>query len=130
MKINDLVNMYEGYRQKYGTNAYKKISSLLSEAKELHYKDFINSSTAKKALAEGRQPDHEQSWRAFKGKNLEKLVAHIIKEEIESLGLRIVNGNNLERTSEVKLSTELSAVKRNLLVDYGEFGEHLPDLDK
>ena len=27
------------------------------------------------------------------------------------------------------LSRELSAVKRNLLIDYGEFGSHLPDVD-
>jgi type II restriction enzyme len=121
MTFKDLVNLWDNYKKRYGDKAYKYVSGLLREAKELHKRDFLKSPTP--------MGDHEQSWRAFKGKNLEKLVAHIIKEEIESLGLRIVNGNNLERTSKVKLSEELSAVKRNVLVDYGEFGEHLPDLD-
>jgi type II restriction enzyme len=121
MTFKDLVTVWDTYKKRYGNEAYKYVSELLREAKELHKKDFLKNPTP--------MGDHEQSWRAFKGKNLEQLVAHIIKEEIESLGLRIVNGNNLERTSKVKLSAELSAVKRNLLVDYGEFGEHLPDLD-
>jgi type II restriction enzyme len=71
--------------------------------------------------------DHEQSWRAFKGKNLEKLIQHIITEEVEELGLKVVNGNKLERS--IKLPVELSQVKRNLAIDYGEFGLHLPDVD-
>jgi len=121
MIFEDLINLYEQKRHAFGVETYRHISELLREAKELHRKDFIKKPTA--------QGDHEQSWRAFKGKNLEKLVAYIIRDEIENLGLKIVNGNNLERTSNVKLSEELSTVKRNLLIDYGEFGEHLPDLD-
>lgn len=129
MKIDDLISMYEAYKQKYGSTAYKKISVLLSEAKKLHHTDFMKSSTAQKALAAGRQPDHEQSWRAFKGKNLEKLVVHIIKDEVAALGLKIVDGNKLERTEGANLTRELSEIKRKLLVDYGEFGAHLPDVD-
>lgn len=64
----------------------------------------------------------------FKGKNLEKLVIHIIKDEVENLGLEIVEGNKLERTS--NLPEGLGRVKRNLLIDYGKFGSHLPDEDK
>ena len=45
------------------------------------------------------------------------------------MGLKIVNGNTLERTKEENLSTELANVKRNLLIDYGEYGYHLPDVD-
>ena len=121
MKLKDLIEMYEIKKRKFGTNAYKHISELLSEAKEIHKRDFLRSPTP--------QGDHEQSWRAFKGKNLEGLVAHIIKDEIESLGLKLVEGNTLERTKSENLSRELSTVKRNLLVDYGEFGSHLPDVD-
>jgi len=43
--------------------------------------------------------------------------------------LKIVDGNKLERTNETNLSEELSNIKRNLLIDYGEFGYHLPDAD-
>jgi len=45
------------------------------------------------------------------------------------LALRLVDGNRLERTRSENLSRELSMVKRNVLVDYGKFGAHLPDLD-
>jgi type II restriction enzyme len=54
---------------------------------------------------------------------------YIIKEEVEDLGLKIVEGNTLERTNSKNLSEELNRVKRNLLIDYGEFGSHLPDVD-
>lgn len=121
MRFKDLVTLYEKKKVVHGTDAYKHISELLEEAKELHKKDWIQKPTPNK--------DHEQSWRAFKGKNLEKLVVYIINDEVESLGLKIVDGNKLERTSSSNLSFELSSVKHNLLVDYGEFGSHLPDVD-
>lgn len=121
MNFNDLKQLYEEYREKYGENVYNKISDLLKEAKEIHKKDWEGRPTPYK--------DHEQSWRAFKGKNLEKLIYYIIKDAIENLGLKIVEGNRLERTKSDNLSEELSKVKRNLLIDYGEFGSHLPDID-
>ena len=121
MTFKDLTKLWEKYKQEYGDDAYRHISELLTEAKELHRRDFLKHPTPR--------GDHEQSWRAFKGKNLEKLVAHIIRNEVEGLGLRIVNGNTLDRTNSENLSKELGAVKRNLSVDYGEFGLHFPDLD-
>lgn len=121
MNFQDLIKLYEKKKALYGIKTYRHISELLDEAKELHKKDWMKTPTP--------DNDHEQSWRAFKGKNLEKLVVYIIKDEVESLGLKIVDGNKLERTSSNNLSFELSSVKRNLLVDYGEFGSHLPDVD-
>jgi len=73
MKPKDLLDLYEQMKNKHGNNAYMHISELLSEAKEIHKKDFMQSDTAKRAIKEGRVPDHEQSWRAFKGKNLERI---------------------------------------------------------
>jgi len=121
MTFKDLIKLWQGYKSKYGVDGYRHVSQLLREAKELHRADFLKSPTP--------QGDHEQSWRAFKGKNLEKLIAYIIKDEIESLGLKLVEGNTLERTRGENLSRELSMVKKHVSVDYGEFGQHLPDVD-
>ncbi len=121
MDFLDLLKLYEEKKKEYGDGVYKYISQLLKEAKELHKKDWLKSPT--------KNNDHEQSWRAFKGKNLEKIIMHIIKDEVHALGLKIVEGNTLERTSSQNLSKEMSIVKRNLLVDYGDFGSHLPDVD-
>lgn len=121
MNFEDLIALYEKKKKNYGQETYKYISALLKEAKEIHKKDFMKNPTAR--------ADHEQSWRAFKGKNLEKLIVHIIKDEVESLGLKIIEGNTLERTNTHNLPEELNKVKRSLLVDYGEFGHHLPDVD-
>jgi hypothetical protein len=87
-------------------------SNVLKEAKKQHEQEF-----------EGI--DHEQSWRAFKGKNLEKLIEYIIVDEVRALGLEVVNGNTLERTNANNLSRVLSQVKRNLLVEFSEFGFNL-----
>ncbi len=116
MTIKDLVKIYETKKTKYGIEAYRHISNVLKEAKKQHKKDFTGS-------------DHEQSWRAFKGKNLEKLIEYIITDEVKGLGMEVVNGNTLERTNESNLSEELGQIKRNLLIDYGQFGYHLPDVD-
>ena len=121
MKIADLIELYEEKRKIYGPNVYKHISELFEEAKELHHRDWLKNPTT--------MNDHEQSWRAWKGKNLEKVILHMLKTEVETLGLRIVEGNRLERTSCENLPKELSQVKRNLYVDYGEFGPFLPDVD-
>jgi len=116
MTIKDLIKIYERKKVEFGVQAYRHISNVLREAKAQHKKDFNGD-------------DHEQSWRAFKGKNLEKLIEYIITDEVRALNLEVINGNTLERTKASNLSKELSSVKRNLLVDYGEFGAHLPDVD-
>ncbi len=119
MKFEDLKKLYVKKKEQLGAETYKHISKLLKEAKEIHKQDWLKHPTP--------NGDHEQSWRAFKGKNLEKLVQYLITDEVEYLGLKVVNGNKLERTT--RLSRELSQVKRNLAIDYGEFGLHLPDVD-
>jgi len=116
MTIDDLIKIYEEEKKIYGDKVYNRISTIFEKAKAIHKKGFSLS-------------DHEQSWRAFKGKNLEKLIMHIIKDQVESLGLKIISGAALERTHDSNLSEELSKIKRNLLIDYGQFGHHLPDVD-
>jgi len=119
MDFENLKGLFLKKREKLATDVYGHISELLKEAKKLHKQDWLKHPTPNR--------DHEQSWRAFKGKNLEKLIQYIITEEVEELGLKVVNGNRLERST--SLPMELSQVKRNLAIDYGEFGLHLPDVD-
>ena len=64
MTIKDLIFLYERKKEKFGKDAYRHISNLLREAKSQHHKDDDGD-------------DHEQSWRAFKGKNLEKLIEYL-----------------------------------------------------
>ena len=119
MKFEDLKDLYLKKKKQFGAETYKHISELLKEMKKIHKQDWLKNPTP--------NGDHEQSWRAFKGKNLERLVQYIITDEVEKLGLKVVNGNKLERSK--NLPKELSQVKRNLAIDYGKFGLHLPDVD-
>lgn len=118
MTFEDLKSLYEEKRNQYGEETPKYISQILKEAKDRHRAWFLS-----------RRPagDHEQSWRAFKGKNLEKLILHIIGREVGELGLKIVRGDTIERCTH--LPVDLCKVKRNVLVDFGRFGMHLPDVD-
>ena len=118
MDFTDLKDMYKQTLVMEGTKAYKSVSQLLRDAKERHKQDFL------KDKPDG---DHEQSWKAFKGKNFEKLIQHIITDSIEALGMKVINGNQLERRK--NLPQDLKRVKRNLAVDFNEFGLHLPDAD-
>ncbi len=81
MKFEDLKDMYSE-KLIDDTEAYKSVSQLLQDAKELHKQDFLRDKP---------NGDHEQSWRAFKGKNFEKLIQHIITESIEALGMKVIN---------------------------------------
>lgn len=45
------------------------------------------------------------------------------------MGLRLINGKKVDRTNPKNLSVELQTVKRNLSVDFGKFGFHIPDVD-
>jgi len=119
MKIDDLKELYAEYKKRLGKDAYKHMTELLDEAKIVHKEDWEKEPTAK--------GDHEQSWRAFKGKNLQKLILHIITSEVEELGLKAIDGDSIERAKNLPL--ELDRVKRNLLIDYGIYGCHLPDVD-
>lgn len=118
MTYKDIISVYENKKKIYKKDTYKYISKLLKEIKKIHRQD---------ALSRGIT-DTKQSWRAFKGKNLEKLIEHIIKDEIEKLNLSIINGNILEHNKYID-NNELDLLKRNLAIDYGEFGMHLPDVD-
>jgi type II restriction enzyme len=113
------VQLYEDKKKVHGIETYRHISGILREAKSIHKQYFETRPN---------MADHEQSWRAFKGNNLERLLIHILTDEVKDIGLKIVSGNTL-RQSSTNPNEIFDRVKRNLLVDYGEFGMHLPDAD-
>jgi type II restriction enzyme len=113
--IKDVIQLLEKESAIRGVEAYRYVSKILKEAKELHRQYFLTTG----------KTDHEQSWRAFKGNNLERLLTHILDKEVGALGLKMVSGKALTSN---QLSPMLDRVKRNLLVDYGQYGMHLPDV--
>lgn len=125
MELNDLIRIYENKKKLYGDEVYLHVSEIFEEAREKYKKEYLSSSKASKLRAKGKTPDAEQSWKPFKGKNFEKLIWHIIGDELESVDLRVILGASLKRK---KLSAELSKVYRNLLIRYGEWAL-LPDVD-
>ena len=125
MKLKDLIRIYEDKKRSYGDEVYLHVSEIFEEAREEYKQEYLSSPKASKLRAEGKTPDAEQSWKAFKGKNFEKMIWHIIGDELESVDLRIILGASLKKK---KLSTELSKVYRNLLIRYGEWAL-LPDVD-
>ena len=117
MLYDDLIRLYEQKKVAYGKETFKYVSEILVEAKNIHRKDFTGK-------------DFEQSWRAFKGKNLEKLIEYILVDEIHKIGLEIISGNYLEKTLCDNLTPLQEIVKRNLLIEYNyPYGFYLPDVD-
>lgn len=119
MTFEDLKELYLKKKASAGQEAYKFISQILRKAKVIHKRDWEKKPT--------KGNDHEQSWRAFKGKNMEKLILYIIEDAIQEMGLKVISGNQLEHAR--KISDELAQIKRKLCVDYDEYGMHLPDVD-
>lgn len=66
-------------------------------------------------------------WHALKGKRFEERIQHLLTAPIEALGVKVISLQELEGGE--SLSPELEAVKRNLSVNFGEFGFYLPDVD-
>ena len=126
MKLKDLIEMFESKRKQWGDDAYLHISEIFEEAREKYKQEYLASPKAQKVIAQGKVPDAEQSWKAFKGKNFEKLILHTIAGKFQTeLNLRCIPGQWLSRK---KLSEELGKVYRNLLIRYGQWSL-LPDID-
>lgn len=65
-------------------------------------------------------------WRTSKGNAFRERVLNMIAAPIELLGLKVVEISGLEAS---ELTPQLDTVKRNVVIDYGEFGMQLPDAD-
>lgn len=126
MKLKDLIVMFETKKKQYGDDTYLHISEIFEDAREKYKQEYLVSPKAQKVIAQGKVPDAEQSWKAFKGKNFEKLILHAIAGKFQTeLNLRCIPGQWLSRK---KLSEELGKVYRNLLIRYGQWSL-LPDVD-
>ena len=66
-------------------------------------------------------------WHALKGKRFGERIQHLLTAPIEALGVKVISLRELEGGE--SLSLELEAVKRNLSINFGEFGFYLPDVD-
>ena len=115
--VEDVIDLYKEVKRTKGKEAYKHVSEVFEKAKIAHKEDFLK-----------RKPNgnHEQSWHRFIGNCFEKLLQFILQGLIEEFGLEIVNGNKLDKS---KLPQKLDTVKRNVLINFGEFGMQLPDAD-
>ena len=118
--FEDLMTTYEEYEKKHGISALNFLSDILSKAKEMHRKAYLHHKP---------DGDADQSWRAFKGKNTEKLIEMILRRELSKHNISIVNGNRLERSKEENLREDEKEIRKLVSIDYGEYGRHLPDVD-
>jgi type II restriction enzyme len=126
MKLKDLIEMYEDKKRQYGDKAYLHVSGIFDEAREKYKQEYLAGPKAQKLRAQGKSPDAEQSWKAFKGKNFENLIWHIINSGLNSnINLRCISGKKI---SGKRISRELDKVYRNLIVRYGQWSL-LPDID-
>ena len=80
--IKDVIHLFEKERAIRGVEAYRYVSKILKEVKELHRQYFLTTG----------KTNHEPSWCAFKGNNLERLLTHILDKEVRALGLKMISG--------------------------------------
>ncbi|MEO0208618.1 MAG: BsaWI family type II restriction enzyme [candidate division WOR-3 bacterium] len=86
----------------------KNLSKILKEIRQRYVKEIVKFGIK----------DPEQSWKPFKGKLLEDVILDYIVEELRKIGFEVIKGSKLEKADN-KLG----------VVDFGEFGMHLPDAD-
>jgi type II restriction enzyme len=126
MKLKDLIEMYEEKKKQFGSEVYLHISEIFEEARGKYKEEYLASPKAQKKRAQGKTPDAEQSWKAFKGKNFEKIILHAMNDEFLSFqNIRCIPGASLGKK---RLSEELAHVYDNLTIRYGKWAL-LPDVD-
>lgn len=66
-------------------------------------------------------------WHAAKGDTFRERVRYLISAPIETLKMKVISLHELENSS--PLSEELESIKRQLMIDYGQFDARLPNID-
>ena len=116
--VDDVINMFKEVQRTKGKEAYRYVSDVLEMAKDQHRQTYFKLNPNGKGL--------QQSWNKVKGDYFEKLLQHIITESVEPIGLKVVNDDDLTKKD---LTDQLDAVYRNVAINYGKYGMHLPDAD-
>jgi type II restriction enzyme len=119
----------KGDKQEFIEKIKNKVKNLVKERGIKNISDILDE--IRKEYLEGIEnfvSDPEQSWKAFKGKLLEEIIMNEIYDEVEKNGLKVIKGSELEKEDK-NLDNCLASVKRSLVVDFGEYGMHLPDAD-
>ncbi len=116
-KKSDIEPVRKYIMEQIKSRGIKYLSEILKEAKEIYARNIQRIGK-----------DVEQSWKPFKGNLLERIILDAIVDEVHKLGLEVILGKVLDR-QDANLNECLGMVKRSLLVDYGKFGMHLPDVD-
>lgn len=115
--VDDVINMYKEVQHTKGKEAYRYVSEIFEKIEAPYKEDY---------LKEKPKGSASQSWIKFKGDALEQVLQYMITDSIEELGLKVVNGNKLKGN---QLSTELRAIKDNVIINYSGFESLLPDAD-
>lgn len=117
-KFEDLQDLYDE-EVKRNPKAYENLPTFLEKVKKLYVREKEKDDF---------KGDMGQSWRSWNGQNFEKLMIHILSRLIDDAGipLELIQGSILEKQQN---DTMLCKVKRNILVDLGIYGCHMPDAD-
>ncbi len=106
MKADDFIDLYYELYPEYSARDivnYSLIHDLLEVAKERHRNDV-------------KDKDFEQSWKPVKGKGLEKITEHLLREDLKKIGLQIRDIND-------------KGIKKLTKINFFPYGEHNPDVD-
>ena len=121
-ELEDLLHIYKEWDS--DGRAYEHIGEIFDIAKG-KYAAMWHSKP-------GQAGDLDQSWRNWGGNNFEHIVEFLVQSVVKhlnedsGLNLGIATDKALGKGN---LPPELDRLKRNLLIDYGVYGSHLPDAD-
>ncbi len=114
MDFEDLKALYN--RRKREEQGYDFVRQIFIDIRQQYLKE-----------ARARRKDPNQSWNAWSGKSLQKLIEYAITDFIANCGypVGVTNDDDLRKD---RVPKELDAVRRNIIVFYAQFAV-VPDAD-
>ncbi|MFN4179841.1 MAG: BsaWI family type II restriction enzyme [Armatimonadota bacterium] len=120
-----LMKRYEDLRSEHPKDAWRFVSQLLEGFRPQFRELYRQSKRAQRKIKQGKEIDPDQAWRNFKGRAFERLILHMIKTEVESVGLKCATGDEVISKSDDPV---LGSVYRQIMVRYGCYAV-IPDVD-